>query len=126
MVKNQKLAKAVSDASMRQFRTTLEYKQEWAGGDIKLVDRWYPSSKTCSDCGTIKSDLKLSDRIFKCDSCGSQKNRDYNASVNLKNYTASSAGINGYGDAKFHELLVVQVSVGEVSTKHEICECRFQ
>lgn len=85
MVKNHKLAKAVSYASMRQFRTTLEYKQTWAGGEIKLVDRWYPSSKTCSDCGAIKSDLKLSDRIFKCD-CGMVKDRDLNASINLKQY----------------------------------------
>lgn len=89
MVKNHKLAKAVSDASMRQFRTTLEYKQEWAGGEIKLVDRWYPSSKTCSDCGTIKSDLKLSDRIFKC-ICGMVKDRDLNASLNLKQYALTT------------------------------------
>ena len=89
MVKNHKLAKAVSDASMRQFRTTLEYKQEWAGGDIKLVDRWYPSSKTCSDCGAIKSDLRLSDRIFKC-ICGMVKDRDLNASLNLKQYALTT------------------------------------
>jgi len=86
MMKNHKLAKAISDAAMRQFRIALEYKQEWVGGAIKLVNRWYPSSKTCSDCGVKKSKLTLSDRIFKCDSCGSVKDRDLNASINLKQY----------------------------------------
>ena len=116
MTKNHCLAKSVSDASMRQFRTTLEYKQAWVGGEMKLVDRWYPSSKTCSTCGHVKDKLSLSDRTFVCDSCGSVIDRDLNASINLKNYTeaerpkcantASSAGIYGYGDAKVHELLV--------------------
>lgn len=85
MLSNHKLAKSVSDAAMRQFRTALEYKQAWVGGEIKLVDRWYPSSKTCSDCGAKKDDLKLSDRVYECD-CGLMIDRDLNAAINLKQY----------------------------------------
>lgn len=88
MVKNHKLAKSVSDAAMRQFRTTLEYKQSWAGGNVVLVDRWYPSSKTCSDCGERKDDLSLSDRVYECD-CGLKIDRDLNAAINLKQYAST-------------------------------------
>jgi putative transposase len=104
MVKNHCLAKSIHDAGMRQFRTTLEYKQAWAGGEIYLVDRWHPSSKTCSECGVVKNKLSLSERVFVCENCGSVMDRDLNAAVNLKLYTASSAGINGRGDAKVHRL----------------------
>jgi len=107
MMKCHNLAKSVSDAAMRQFRTTLEYKQAWAGGEINLVDRWYPSSKTCSACGYVKSKLNLSERTFVCEDCGIVMDRDLNASINLKTYTASSAGINGRGDAKVHKLATV-------------------
>lgn len=86
MTKNHYLAKSVSDASMRQFRTTLEYKQAWAGGEIVLVDRWFPSSKTCSDCGVVKDSLKLSERVFICEDCGAMMDRDLNAAINLKQY----------------------------------------
>lgn len=106
MVKCHNLAKSVSDAAMRQFRTTLEYKQTWAGGEIKLVDRWYPSSKTCSACGYIKDTLSLSEREFVCEDCGTMMDRDLNAAINLKMYTPSSGGINGRGDAKVHKPLV--------------------
>ena len=116
MVKNHCLAKSISDANMRQFRTTLEYKQKWAGGTIELVDRWFPSSKTCSACGVVKEKLSLGERTFSCD-CGNMMDRDLNAAINLKNYTASSAGINGRGDVKVHELETVQVSVNEATTK---------
>lgn len=86
MTKNHCLAKSVSDAGMRQFRTTLEYKQTWAGGETKLVDRWFPSSKTCSDCGAAKDKLSLSERVFVCEDCGSMMDRDLNAAINLKQY----------------------------------------
>ncbi|MBS1722370.1 MAG: transposase [Armatimonadetes bacterium] len=106
MVKNHCLAKSVHDAGMRQFRTTLEYKQKWAGGLVFLVDRWFPSSKTCSACGVVKDKLSLRERTFVCEACGMTLDRDLNASVNLM-YTASSAGINGRGDAKVHRLATV-------------------
>ena len=87
MTKNHCLAKSVTDASMSLFKTILEYKQKWSGGEVKFVDRFYPSSKTCSACGWICNDLSLSDRIFICNECGLEIDRDYNASINLKQYS---------------------------------------
>ena len=104
MVKNHCLAKSVHDATMRQFRTTIEYKQAWAGWETGYADRWYASSKTCSDCGALKEDLTLGDRIFVCPNaaCGLVKDRDWNAAINIGKYTVSSTGINGRGVAKVH------------------------
>jgi IS605 OrfB family transposase len=101
MVKNHNLAKSVHDANMREFRRQIEYKSEWFGVDVQFVDRFFPSSKMCSNCGCIKEDLKLSDRVYKCD-CGFEIDRDLNAAINLSN-TASSAGINAHGDDKVHD-----------------------
>jgi len=101
MVKNHNLAKSVHDANMREFRRQIEYKSKWFGVDVQFVDRFFPSSKMCSNCGCIKEDLKLSDRVYKCD-CGFEIDRDLNAAINLSN-TASSAGINAHGDDKVHD-----------------------
>lgn len=87
MVKNSHLAKTISDASMREFRRQIEYKAKWYGTDILLADTFYPSSKTCSECGEIKAILKLSERTFVCESCGLVMDRDLNAAINLKNLT---------------------------------------
>lgn len=100
MTKNHKLAKAICDANMREFRRQVEYKATWAGVEIRYVDRFFPSSKMCSDCGNLKKDLKLSDRTYRCD-CGLEMDRDLNASCNLRN-TVSSTGINAHGDDKVH------------------------
>ena len=64
----------------------MKYKCEFNGIEFIQADRFYPSSKTCSCCGHIKKDLKLKDRIYKCDNCGLEIDRDFNASVNLSNY----------------------------------------
>lgn len=85
MKKNRKLSKAVSDASMRMFRTCLERKQDKYNCKVVYADRFYPSSKTCSNCGVVKDELKLSERIFNCFDCGFELDRDLNASINLKN-----------------------------------------
>ena len=82
-MKNHKLAKSLSDVSFSKFNEILEYKAKYNGVSIHRADRFYPSSKTCSHCGSIKSDLKLSDRTFKCNECGYTINRDLNASINL-------------------------------------------
>ncbi len=120
MVKNHRLAKSVHDACMRQFRTILDYKQsQRAGGEIEYADRFYPSSKTCSKCGNIKSELGLDKRVYECYNCGESLDRDLNAAINLSVYTVSSTGINGQGDAKVHD--ESQVGVDEMSIKHEIC-----
>jgi len=83
MMKNQHLSKAVASQKFYEFRTKLQAKCNENGIELRVVDRWYPSSKTCHCCGTIKKDLKLSDRIFKCD-CGYIEDRDFNASLNLR------------------------------------------
>ena len=86
MMKNRHLAKAIQEQSFYSFKVTLSYKATWKNIQIVEVPRFFPSSKTCSVCGTIKSDLKLSDRVFICPECGNKMDRDFNASLNLKNY----------------------------------------
>lgn len=88
MVKNRKLAKSISDASFSMFRQQLTYKCEWYGKKLTVVNRFYPSSKTCSNCGEVKKELKLSQRTYNCDCCGFSINRDLNAAINLRNKVA--------------------------------------
>jgi putative transposase len=85
MVKNHKLAKSISDASFADFYNILGYKAAWYGKEVIKVDRWFASSKTCSCCGWKDNDLTLSDRIFKCEICGLELDRDINASKNILN-----------------------------------------
>lgn len=84
MMKNKHLAKAVAQQKFYEFRTKLSSKCNQNNIELRVVDRFYPSSKTCSCCGAIKKDLKLSDRVYKC-SCGFTIDRDLNASINLAN-----------------------------------------
>ena len=83
MMKNRYLSKAVASQKFYEFRTKLKNKCDENGIELRIVDRMYPSSKLCHCCGAIKKDLKLSDRIYKCD-CGYMADRDYNASLNLR------------------------------------------
>lgn len=83
MVKNHSLARSLSDASLGEFRRQLEYKTARTGAVLRVVDRWYPSSKTCSNCGTVKAKLSLSERVYRCDVCGLSLDRDLNAAINL-------------------------------------------
>ena len=83
MMKNRHLARAVASQKFYEFRVKLENKCKQQGIEVRVVDRFYPSSKTCHNCKNIKSDLKLSDRIYICD-CGYVADRDYNASLNLR------------------------------------------
>lgn len=100
MMQNHHLAKAISDVSFSEFRCQLEYKSSWYGSKLIVIDRWYPSSKTCSRCGAIKNDLKLSDRVYKCD-CGFEMDRDLNAAINIRNYyTAKHVGIDACGQSR--------------------------
>ena len=87
MVKNRKLAKAISDSSWSTFTTMLAYKAEWYGKTLIKVDRWYPSSKTCSGCGHLltKAELSLSVRSWACPNCLQNNDRDINASINILN-----------------------------------------
>lgn len=84
MMKNHCLAGAVSDVSFAEIRRQLEYKCLWYGKKLSVIDRFYPSSKTCYRCGWKNDDLKLSDRIFKCKKCGLNIDRDLNAAINIK------------------------------------------
>lgn len=83
MLANHKLAKAISDMGFYEFRRQLEYKCQLYGSKLVIVDRWFPSSKTCADCGVKKETLSLSERVFECHSCGWKCDRDLNAAINL-------------------------------------------
>ena len=83
MVRNHRLAKAVSDAAFGEFRRQLDYKTARTGAALRVIDRWYPSSKMCSRCGRVKAKLSLSERVYKCDGCGLVMDRDLNAAVNI-------------------------------------------
>lgn len=85
MMKNKHLSKAIGQQKLYEFKRQIQYKCKKYGIEFVEADTWYPSSKTCSCCGAIKSDLKLKDRVFKCD-CGFVLDRDLNAAINLANY----------------------------------------
>lgn len=106
MMKNRHLARAVQDVGFYEFRRQLEYKGEWYGCEVIVADRFFPSSKTCSNCGSINEALRLSDREWVCAGCGCVHDRDYNAAVNLEHWgvnvilAASSAeSLNACGEA---------------------------
>ena len=86
MMKNKHLSKAIAEQGFYEFIRQMKYKCEFNGIEFVQVDRFYPSSKTCSCCGHIKKDLKLKDRVYVCDKCGLVIDRDKNASINLGNY----------------------------------------
>ena len=83
MVKNRCLARSISDIGFGEFRRQLEYKTVWYGSELIVHNRFFPSSKTCSNCGVVKDYLSLSERVFECGGCGLVMDRDLNASRNL-------------------------------------------
>jgi putative transposase len=83
MVKNRSLATHISDAAWGEFSRQLEYKTKWHGSTLVRVGRFYPSSKTCSQCGTVKANLSLDERMYHCEACGLTLGRDHNAAINL-------------------------------------------
>ena len=106
MLKNPRLARAIADMSFFEFRRQLEYKAERRGGMVVIADRWFPSSKTCSDCGTIQDKMPLAVRQWTCPDCGTIHDRDVNAARNLlalgvaalSRSTASSAECEACGE----------------------------
>lgn len=90
MMKNRHLSNSLMCQKLYEFRRQIEYKAELYGIEVVIADRFYPSSKTCSCCGNVKQDLKLSDRIYRCDCCDNVIDRDINASINLANYNIES------------------------------------
>jgi putative transposase len=85
MLKNHKIAKSIQELGLYELRRQLEYKSNWYGRELVFVSRWYPSSKTCCECGWKNENLTLKDREFICEECGNVIDRDLNASVNIKN-----------------------------------------
>ena len=99
MMANRKLAKAIGDMGFYEFRRQLEYKCQLYGSSLVFVDRFYPSSKTCSNCGAVKTSLSLSERVFNCEECGFECDRDLNASVNLEKATSLVVSVCGLDNA---------------------------
>ena len=97
MVRNHRLARHVADASFAEIRRRLTYKTAWHGGTLIVADRWFASSKTCSECGAVKAKLALSERTYVCEACGTVLDRDVNAAVNLARLAASGPDSNGRG-----------------------------
>ena len=90
MMSNHRLARALADVSFGRLKTAIVNKVQLNDGKIIEADRFYPSSKRCCKCGEVKKDLKLSDRIYKCENCGNEIDRDLQASVNLLNLIKKS------------------------------------
>ena len=97
MVKNHRLAKAVEDASFSELRRQLEYKTAKTGARLHVIDRWYPSSKTCSQCGSVKAKLSLTERTYKCEHCGLTIDRDLNAAINIMVAGSAPETLNAHG-----------------------------
>lgn len=118
MVKNHKLAQAISDVSFGEFRRQIEYKAEWQGKKVIIADRYFASSKTCSCCGWKNDSLQLSDRAFVCQNCKLIIDRDLNAAMNLAKYgsTERLSGSNACGEVKDSAL----ATVCRTSEKQEI------
>jgi putative transposase len=91
MVRNRRIGRSVIDVALSQFRRQLEYKARFYGTAVIVADRWFPSSKTCSRCGFVVTELSLSQRMFRCPQCGFECDRDRNAALNLEHLAASSA-----------------------------------
>lgn len=97
MLKNHRLAKAVSDASFSELRRQLEYKTAKTCAKLHVIDRWYPSSKTCSNCGSVKAKLSLTERVYRCEHCGLTIDRDLNAAINIMVAGSAPETLNAHG-----------------------------
>ena len=118
MVKNHHLARSVSDAALGEFRRQLEYKTARTGAVLRVVDRWYRSSKTCSKCGSVKDKLSLSERTYKCDNCGLTMDRDLNAAINICVAGSAPETLNARGeDVRRSDLVSGNADLGEARTK---------
>ena len=118
MMKNHKLAQAISDVGLFEFRRQIEYKAKWNNRTVIFVDTFYPSSKLCSNCGWKNINLTLTDRVFECKMCDMKIDRDLNASLNLKQiYTESSSEIQACGDGSPSNENLVSLSMKQEFNK---------
>jgi putative transposase len=99
LMANRKLAKAIGDMGFYEFRRQLEYKSQLYGSELVFVDRFYPSSKACSNCNAVKESLSLSERTFTCNECLFECDRDLNAAINLKRAASSVVSVCGLESA---------------------------
>ena len=97
MVKNRHLAKSIMDAAFGESRRQLEYKTARSGARLHVVDRWFASSQTCSNCGSVKAKLSLAERTYRCDSCGLTMDRDLNAAINIHVAGSAPETLNAHG-----------------------------
>ena len=117
LVKNHNLAKAIYDCGWYEFRRQLEYKAKWYGSKVKVIGRFEPSSKTCSDCGFTNKDLKLSDRSWTCNACGSKHDRDINAAKNILAFSYAPMGsreVDAEGDTNLRKQTSEETSMSTV------------
>lgn len=121
MLKNHKLAQAISDVGFYEFRRQIEYKAKWYGKQVVFVNTFYPSSKLCSSCGWKNINLTLTDRIFECKVCDNKICRDFNAAKNLENfYRDSLSRIDASEDGSSSNLGLVSLSLKEESNLKSI------
>ena len=113
MVKNHKLAKAISDVAWSAFRRKLEYKSLWNGKHVIIISRWEPTSKTCNNCGWKNKDLTLKDRVFICKICGNVEDRDLNASKNIRD-----VGLKILSDRQ--ELMLLEIEPLSCEVTHKV------
>ena len=113
MLRNHHLAQAIADVGMAEFRRQLTYKGAWYGCAVVVADRFYPSTKRCSSCGHVKTEMSLGERTYTCDRCGLVLGRDLNAALNLAAWTtASSAGSYACGESVSPGLQAVLAEAG--------------
>ncbi|TVQ44268.1 MAG: transposase [Gloeocapsa sp. DLM2.Bin57] len=121
MLKNHKLASAIADCGFFEFKRQLEYKCNWYGSELIVVDRFYPSSQLCSNCGN-RQKMPLKERVYRCACCKTSLDRDLNASINFKNYASTPSSGETFkkacGEVKSLDNIVVETSLKqEVSVK---------
>ncbi|MCI0581189.1 MAG: transposase [Chloroflexi bacterium] len=116
MMQNEKLARAMADVGLGEFGRQMAYKCHWSGSRLMQADCWFPSSKRCSGCGQVKTELSLSERVYRCPTCDLVIDRDLNAARNLAQLaTGSSSGSNACGDGEVHSF--GKVAVVEAGTE---------
>jgi putative transposase len=118
MLGNRCLSRSISDAALSEFMRQIKYKSAWRGCRVVEADRFYPSSKACCRCKTIKKELSLGDRIYCCEACGLRIGRDLNAAINLKDMAVSST-VSACGDTSGGGIPSVRESTSRVSLKQE-------
>lgn len=117
MLKNHRLARAIADVGLGEFRRQLEYKAQWYGSHVVVANRFFPSSKMCSQCRHAKEELSLGERVFECEVCGFTCDRDLNAARNLERLAASSAdNVNACGESVRPG--ASSATLGEAGTEH--------